>query len=110
MVDVKQNSIAKYSSKEAVIGIVGLGYVGLPLMLRYSSIGFRVVGIDIDDIKVKKLNAGQSYIEHISEAKIAEALTNGFEATSDFSRIKECDAIILCVPTPLNKYREPDMS
>lgn len=110
MVDVKQNSIAKYSSKEAVIGIVGLGYVGLPLMLRYSSIGFRVVGIDIDDIKVKKLNAGQSYIEHISEAKIAEALTNGFEATSDFSRVKECDAIILCVPTPLNKYREPDMS
>ena len=110
MVGVKQKSIAKYPSKEAVIGIVGLGYVGLPLMLRYSSIGFRVIGIDIDEVKVDRLNAGLSYIEHIAEEKIAEALGNGFEATSNFARVKECDAIILCVPTPLNKYREPDMS
>lgn len=106
----KQASIAKFKSKEALIGIVGLGYVGLPLMLRYNAIGFRVVGIDIDESKVEKLNAGESYIEHIPADKIAKARNTGFEATADFSRVTDCDALILCVPTPLNKYREPDMS
>lgn len=103
-------SIAKFANKEALVGIVGLGYVGLPLMLRYNAIGFRVLGIDIDAGKVEKLNAGQSYIEHIAAAHIAKARANGFEATTDFSRVSECDALVLCVPTPLNKYREPDMS
>ncbi|WNF45448.1 UDP-N-acetyl-D-glucosamine 6-dehydrogenase [Pseudomonas sp. SG20056] len=103
-------AIERFKSKEAVIGIVGLGYVGLPLMLRYNSIGFRVLGIDIDESKVTKLNVGQSYIEHIPAEKIAAARASGFEATSDFLRVNECDALILCVPTPLNKYREPDMS
>ena len=106
----KQTSIAKFKTKEALIGIVGLGYVGLPLMLRYNAIGFRVLGIDIDVEKVEKLNAGISYIEHIPTARIAEARKSGFEATFDFKRVAECDALILCVPTPLNKYREPDMS
>lgn len=106
----KQASVAKFKSKEALIGIIGLGYVGLPLMLRYNSIGFRVLGIDIDSNKVEKLNAGESYIEHISAARISEARKSGFEATEDFRRVAECDALILCVPTPLNKYREPDMS
>lgn len=105
-----KTSIAKFKNKEALIGIVGLGYVGLPLMLRYNAIGFRVLGIDIDATKVSKLNAGESYIEHIAEDKIKSALTSGFEATTEFSRAAECDALILCVPTPLNKYREPDMS
>ncbi|MHC8345308.1 UDP-N-acetyl-D-glucosamine 6-dehydrogenase [Pseudomonas sp. RT6P73] len=105
-----KTSIAKFKNKEALIGIVGLGYVGLPLMLRYNAIGFRVLGIDIDASKVSKLNAGESYIEHIAEDKIKSALTSGFEATTEFSRAAECDALILCVPTPLNKYREPDMS
>ncbi|MGE6791796.1 UDP-N-acetyl-D-glucosamine 6-dehydrogenase [Pseudomonas guineae] len=105
-----QASIAKFASKEAVIGIVGLGYVGLPLMLRYSAIGFRVIGIDIDVGKVSSLNAGQSYIEHIAGEHVAKARSSGFEATTDFKRVGECDALILCVPTPLNKYREPDMS
>lgn len=105
-----EKSVAKYQHKAAVIGIVGLGYVGLPLMLRYNAIGFRVLGIDIDESKVAKLNAGQSYIEHIAAEKIAAAGRSGFEATTDFSRASECDALILCVPTPLNKYREPDMS
>jgi UDP-N-acetyl-D-glucosamine dehydrogenase len=105
-----KTSIAKFKNKEALIGIVGLGYVGLPLMLRYNAIGFRVLGIDIDASKVSKLNAGESYIEHIAAEKIKHALTSGFEATTDFSRAAECDALILCVPTPLNKYREPDMS
>jgi UDP-N-acetyl-D-glucosamine dehydrogenase len=107
---IQENCIVKFKSKEALIGIVGLGYVGLPLMLRYSNIGFKVLGIDIDDEKVEKLNAGQSYIEHISAEKVAKARRAGFEATSDFRRASECDALILCVPTPLNKYREPDMS
>lgn len=110
MSDIKQASIAKFKSREALIGIVGLGYVGLPLMLRYNAIGYRVLGIDIDEAKVIDLNAGKSYIEHISSESISAARQSGFEATSDFQRASECDALILCVPTPLNKYREPDMS
>ncbi|WP_417797222.1 UDP-N-acetyl-D-glucosamine 6-dehydrogenase [Stutzerimonas nitrititolerans] len=110
MSEQKQASIAKFKNKEALIGILGLGYVGLPLMLRYNAIGFRVLGIDIDESKVTALNAGQSYIEHIPAASIKVARNSGFEATTDFSRASECDALILCVPTPLNKYREPDMS
>lgn len=102
--------VTKFKSREALIGIVGLGYVGLPLMLRYNAIGFNVLGIDIDEVKVGKLNAGESYIEHIPALSIAKARETGFEATVDFTRVSECDALILCVPTPLNKYREPDMS
>lgn len=110
MSEQKQISVAKFKSNEALIGIVGLGYVGLPLMLRYNAIGYQVLGIDIDEDKVSKLNAGESYIEHIPAEKIATARQSGFEATTDFQRVSECDALILCVPTPLNKYREPDMS
>lgn len=107
---MKNTLIEKIQQKSAVIGIVGLGYVGLPLMLRYSEMGFRILGLDIDENKTSKLNRGESYIEHIAPEKIAAACTAGFEATTDFSRIAEVDAIILCVPTPLNKYREPDIS
>lgn len=110
MSEYKTNSINKFKSKDAIIGIVGLGYVGLPLMLRYNAIGYRVLGIDIDESKVEKLNSGQSYIEHIQASDIIHAKETGFSATTDFSRVDECDALILCVPTPLNKYREPDMS
>jgi UDP-N-acetyl-D-glucosamine dehydrogenase len=102
--------LEKIASKRAVIGIVGLGYVGLPLMLRFSDVGFKVIGFDIDDVKVMGLNAGRSHIEHISTQHIARAREAGFEATADFSRAGEADALILCVPTPLNKYREPDIS
>lgn len=108
--DSRQACIGKLKSGDALIGIVGLGYVGLPLMLRYNAIGFRVLGIDIDTAKVDKLNDGRSYIEHIAGEHIAKARTSGFEATTDFRRVGECDALVLCVPTPLNKYREPDMS
>jgi len=110
MFSYKDALIEKFASRQAIIGIVGLGYVGLPLMLRYNSIGFRVVGIDIDNSKVDTLNQGKSYIEHISSQSVSKAVETGFEATTDFSRASECDALILCVPTPLNKYREPDMS
>jgi UDP-N-acetyl-D-glucosamine dehydrogenase len=102
--------LEKIASKRAVIGIVGLGYVGLPLMLRFSDVGFKVIGFDIDEVKVRGLNAGRSHIEHIPASHIAQARNTGFEATADFSRAGEADALILCVPTPLNKYREPDIS
>lgn len=107
---IKDQFLSKIADKSAVIGIVGLGYVGLPLMLRFNEVGFRVLGFDIDQSKVDALMAGQSYIEHIPAAGIAAAREQGFEATTDFSRAPEADALILCVPTPLNKYREPDLS
>lgn len=107
---MKDQLIRKFADRTAVIGIVGLGYVGLPLMLRYTDAGFRVLGFDIDTFKTDSLNSGKSYIEHIPSEKIAAARRKGFEATDDFSRIAEADAVILCVPTPLNKYREPDIS
>ena len=103
-------TLAKLKNKEALIGIAGLGYVGLPLMLRYNAVGFRVVGIDIDVEKVGLLNAGKSYIQHIPEKKIKAARESGFEATTDFSIAAKCDALVMCVPTPLNKYREPDIN
>lgn len=98
------------AEKTAVIGIVGMGYVGQPLALCYSEVGFKVLGFDIDLGKVDQLNAGHSEIQHISDTKITKAVTNGMECTTDFSRIGEVDAIIICVPTPLNRYREPDLS
>lgn len=107
---MKNLVVDKFKSKKAVIGIVGLGYVGLPLALRYSEEKFKVIGFDIDQFKVNKVNEGQSYIEHIATADVAAAKRAGFEATTDFKKISEVDAIILCVPTPLNKYREPDLS
>ena len=100
----------KLRDKDAIIGVVGLGYVGLPLVIRYSNVGFRVLGIDVDKVKVDQLNRGSSYIEHIAAENVVSARAAGFEATTDFSRAAECDALILCVPTPLSKYREPDMS
>ncbi|HEY4542169.1 MAG TPA: nucleotide sugar dehydrogenase, partial [Noviherbaspirillum sp.] len=102
--------LARLESRTATIGIVGLGYVGLPLMLRYVDAGFKVLGIDIDEDKVARLNRGESYIEHIPAKEIDTARGRGFEATTDFSRAKEPDALIICVPTPLNAYREPDLS
>jgi UDP-N-acetyl-D-glucosamine dehydrogenase len=96
--------------RTAVIGIIGLGYVGLPLTLRYAQAGFRVLGIDIDASKIERLNRGESYINHIKPDDIAHARAQGFEATSDFTRAGEPDALIICVPTPLNAYREPDLS
>jgi UDP-N-acetyl-D-glucosamine dehydrogenase len=102
--------LEKLFRKQATIGIVGLGYVGLPLVIRYSEVGYRVLGFDIDQAKTDRLNAGKSPIEHIPQSQIAQAIENGFEATTDFARAAEVDALILCVPTPLNKYREPDLS
>jgi UDP-N-acetyl-D-glucosamine dehydrogenase len=93
------------------ISIVGLGYVGLPLALQFARSKTHVLGLDIDDAKVRSLMAGQSYIQHIKSSAIAQAVKEGsFSASTDFSRVKEVEAVIICVPTPLNKNREPDIS
>ncbi len=102
--------LTRLSEKKAIIGIIGLGYVGLPLMMRYCEVGYKVIGFDIDQTKVDALSQGRSYIEHILSSSIGLALDRGFQATTDFSRVSEADALILCVPTPLNKHREPDLS
>lgn len=107
---IKETLIAKIDARAAVIGIIGMGYVGQPLALRYSEVGFKVLGFDVDEIKVAELNAGHSSIEHISDTSIAAAVAAGMECTGDFGRIGEADALIICVPTPLNRYREPDLS
>jgi len=93
------------------IAIVGLGYVGLPLSLQFAKSGASVLGFDVDQAKADALNKGESYIKHIAAADVAALRGSAsFEATTDFTRIKEADAVIICVPTPLNKYREPDIS
>jgi len=102
--------LKKLDSKDAVIGIVGMGYVGLPLILRYSALGYNVIGLDVDATKVNMLNSGESYIKHIGSSALKLAVSDGFKATADFSKARDCDALIICVPTPLNKYREPDLS
>ncbi|EAQ36411.1 UDPglucose 6-dehydrogenase [Nitrobacter sp. Nb-311A] len=107
---MKSDLIEKLELKKAVIGIVGLGYVGLPLTLRYCEVGYNVIGFDIDQNKVEALKRGESYIEHISATAIRQAVADRFDPTSDFSRASYVDALILCVPTPLNRYREPDLS
>ena len=108
--NLKKALIGRLDDQSARIGIIGMGYVGLPLMLRFSETGYRVIGFDIDNEKVSTLNDGRSYIEHVAGERIALARRNGFEATDDFARLKEVDAIIICVPTPLNPHREPDLS
>ena len=106
----KDKLIQKISNKDIVIGVIGLGYVGLPLALCFIEQSFKIIGFDIDKNKNLSLNKGQSYIESIPSKLINNAIKKGFLATDDFSKTKECDALIICVPTPLNKYREPDLS
>jgi len=100
----------RIESKQCVVGIYGLGYVGLPLALRFADMGIKVIGFDIDANKVGTLNTGGSYIERITSKEINKALESGFEATADFSRTAEVDAQIICVPTPLDNHHQPDLS
>tara|TARA_B100000427_G_scaffold317970_1_gene314629 strand:- start:19981 stop:21285 length:1305 start_codon:yes stop_codon:yes gene_type:complete len=106
MSTIKEN----ISCKNAVIGIIGLGYVGIPLSLRFCQTGFKVIGFDIDKDLVTQLNHGKSSISHISDSSIRAMIESGFEATYEFSKIKNCDALIICVPTPLDKDKNPDLS
>ena len=101
---------ARIAAKTATVGIYGLGYVGLPLALRFAEAGLKVIGFDIDPEKVDLLNAGQSYIERLTPGIIQRGRDQGFEATTDFARTRQVDAIVICVPTPLDAHRAPDLS
>lgn len=102
--------IQRFGSKKARIGIIGLGYVGLPLAMCYQRAGYQVLGFDVDENKVSKLRKCDSYIKHIADQDIADILAMGFYPTTDYAHVHDLDAIIVCVPTPLNQYREPDLS
>lgn len=101
----------KISNSTAVVGVIGLGYVGLPLMAAFARAGFPVVGFDVDPGKIKALHRGENYLKHLGKTLVSDMQKTGkFDATADMSRLGECDAIISCVPTPLGHHREPDLS
>lgn len=102
--------VEKVAKCDARIGIIGLGYVGIPLALRFQEVGLQVLGFDIDLERVESLNRGETPIRHIAASDIQSMCAGGFEATADFTRIPEVDAIIICVPTPLSRHREPDLT
>ncbi|HXI13956.1 MAG TPA: nucleotide sugar dehydrogenase [Thermoanaerobaculia bacterium] len=103
--------LGRIERRESTVGVIGLGYVGLPLVLLFQEAGFPVIGFDLDEEKVKNLSSGSSYIRHISAEGVKRAFGRGdARATTDFSLLDECDAIIICVPTPLGSHREPDLS
>lgn len=107
---IKEQLIKKLNSKSAVIGIIGLGYVGLPLALTFAENEFKVIGFDIDEKKIPILNSGESYIKHIPSSRIKDQVSNGrFISTNNFSSLPKCDVIIICVPTPLDEHRQPDI-
>jgi len=109
-VTARERLLKRLNDKSARIGIVGLGYVGLPLMLDFSQVGFPALGFDIDPRKVDLLNAGKSYFVHIPDSRVAGATERGIAATTQYSRAGETDVMILCLPTPLNRDRGPDLS
>ncbi|MDP7623932.1 MAG: NAD(P)-binding domain-containing protein, partial [Rhodospirillales bacterium] len=100
-----------FEDKSAKIGVIGLGHVGLPLCLTFAEKGFQTLGFDIDKIKIISLENGSSYISHIDSADISSFISSGqFTPTIDFARLSKMDAVLICVPTPLDKNREPDLS
>ncbi len=106
---MKNNLLKKISDKSATVGIIGLGYVGLPLVIRFSEEKFKVIGFDIDTEKCQTLNSGESYIRHINAEFIQIALKNGFTATSSWEKISEVDCMLICVPTPLGINNTPNL-
>ncbi|MDO9523940.1 MAG: nucleotide sugar dehydrogenase, partial [Gemmobacter sp.] len=103
--------LAKITGRQARIGVIGLGYVGLPLAMAAARAGFRVLGFDVDPDKISAIEARQSYIEAVpSDVLAAECAAGRFAATCDFARLSECDVIAICVPTPLTRHRDPDLS
>jgi UDP-N-acetyl-D-glucosamine dehydrogenase len=107
--DLRDRLLSSIAEKSARVGIIGLGYVGLPLARAFASAGYPVLGFDTDPAKVARLTAGESYIGHISGESVLAMKANGFEATDRFDRLGEADAIIICVPTPLTEARDPDL-
>jgi UDP-N-acetyl-D-glucosamine dehydrogenase len=109
--DHRSQLLERIASRTSLVGVIGLGYVGLPLALVFEEAGFPVLGFDVDSEKPKALRRGESYIRHIGPDRVAEAFRRGrISATTDFSRLSDCDVILVCVPTPLGKHREPDLS
>src|SRR5882724_11821355 len=107
----KQEIIERLTEKRARIGVIGLGYVGLPLAVEFAQRGFRSTGFEVDHKKIDEINSGRSYIGDVSSAVVGELVKSGtLSATADFDQLKDCDAIIICVPTPLRKTKEPDVS
>ncbi len=109
---MKAQLLKRIEQREARVGIVGLGYVGLPLLIEFAKANFQVAGFDIDTAKTDALDAGETYIRHINTDHIRSAITNNNKAfvTTDFTRLSECDALLICVPTPLTNHRDPDLS
>ncbi len=108
---IQSELLQKIQSRAARLGVIGLGYVGLPLATRAGRVGFSVLGFDVSAERAARLNAGESYIGDVSSAEVAELRENGrFEATTDFRRLRSCDVVVICVPTPLNLTRDPDIS
>ena len=106
-----QTLLSRIESRSATVGVIGLGYVGLPLALLFSESGFPVIGFDVDPDKPAKLNRGESYIRHIGPERVRGAFSKRrIRATTDFGLLSECDAVAICVPTPLGRHREPDLS
>jgi len=104
-----QALIARLKARDATVGVIGLGYVGLPLVCRFAESGFRTIGFDVDPEKVKAINAGKTYIATLGAEKVAKAKAKGLKATSDYAMAAKCDALVICVPTPLTPAREPDL-
>lgn len=107
----REQLLAKFTQHQATVGIIGLGYVGLPLGLAFAEQGFRAIGFDVDPAKIEALSSGRCYIHHIDAARVKAVVeAQNFVATADFARLGECDAIMICVPTPLTETRDPDLS
>lgn len=103
--------VERIEGREVRVGVIGLGYVGLPLALAFAEGGFRVLGFDIDPIKITMLNSGRCYIEHLDEGRVTKAVAAGtLEASADLGRLGEPDSLLICVPTPLNRHRDPDLT
>nr|WP_321487502.1 nucleotide sugar dehydrogenase [uncultured Draconibacterium sp.] len=111
MMNHKANILKKVEQKELVVGIIGLGYVGLPLAVGFAEAGVHVLGFDKNETKVKKINSGENYIKDVRDVALREVVENvTFHATTDFSEMNKCDALLICVPTPLDRFKKPDMS
>ena len=108
---MKNELINLITNKQAHVGVIGLGYVGLPLLAEFASKGFQATGFEVDENKAKQINAGHSYIGDVPATKLNDLVkSKRLSATTDFNHLRECDAIIICVPTPLRKTKEPDVS